>query len=138
MRTLKLSPAAFDALPDFSGNLPELSVVPRKWKSRKDYYDASKGWLRGEYTPTLFPGKNPIEWLSIVVKAVPMIRLAFTGHPSLREGYSAGKWRDNTVSNMRKMLRLRERWRKKGFIRAGQRFPVKCWVEFKPGEVKAW
>lgn len=67
MKTVRLSQQEFDALPDYSCSVPTGVVIGKKWKRRKEYRDADKGWLMGEYVASENEDEALIAWSEIEV-----------------------------------------------------------------------
>lgn len=62
-----LTQKEFRELPEYSTSLPTGTTIGKKWKRQKDWQDASKGWLMGEYIPNPNPKKVGIHWREVVV-----------------------------------------------------------------------
>jgi len=44
-----ITKSELDELPEHSKSLPQVAVIGKKWKRRRDINDESKGWMLGEY-----------------------------------------------------------------------------------------
>ena len=76
METVYLSQKEFDELLDYSCSVPTGQTIGKRWRCRNDYYDASRGWLMGEYIPDPNdePGWVAIKWRKIVIGTPPPVR----------------------------------------------------------------
>lgn len=70
MTTVTLTRKEFEALPDYSCSLPTGTTIGKQWKKRKNYYDESKGWVRGTYSKQLEPDLVAITWENIWIASL--------------------------------------------------------------------
>lgn len=66
-KTAIVTPETFRSLPDYSGSIPSLTTIGKRWKRRRVYQDESKGWVTGEYAENPNPKKVTIIWRDLLV-----------------------------------------------------------------------
>ncbi len=75
METKTITQKEFDGLDEYSCSVPTGTTLGKKWKCKRDYHDASKGWFIGEYGKPFddprgkrFCQKVPISWAIIEIR----------------------------------------------------------------------
>jgi hypothetical protein len=89
MKTAYLTPAEFDALPEYSCSLPTGTIVGKRWKRDNNWgglrgHDPSRGedWYMGEYfmDETIPEGEIGIRWSKIAIGRPPAARRELPVH----------------------------------------------------------
>ena len=70
-KAIILTKEEFDNLPEYSCSLPTGTTIGKKWKSKVNYNDSSKGWLLAEYIEIGKKDKVGIKWLDIILEQSP-------------------------------------------------------------------
>jgi hypothetical protein len=75
MRVVWLTQEEFDKMDEYSCSVPTGTTLGKRWKCKRDYFDASKGWLMGEYTAIVpdsrgnrFSDRVLIQWSEISIR----------------------------------------------------------------------
>lgn len=65
--TLELTQKEFDNLYEYSCSIPTGTKIGTRWKRKKNYHDASKGWVVGEYYDIGSKTQIGIRWYEVRV-----------------------------------------------------------------------